>query len=102
MLKIFYSGFVKVQKLFEVVYEQMIPVIRKKINYRYFYRYFKNISHEWGFLIHPDGNSCPSKAYILRITSNYTVMHDRHNYWYLSFEGQSYGERSFSPKNDFS
>lgn len=29
-------------------------------------------------------------------------MHDRHNYWYLSFEGQSYGENSFSSKNDFS
>lgn len=36
---LFYSVFVKVQKLFQVFYEQMISITRNKSNYRY----FKNI-----------------------------------------------------------
>lgn len=42
--------------------------------------------HEWSFKIHPNDNHCPANTYIQRITYNYTAIHDRHNYGYLSVD----------------
>jgi len=42
--------------------------------------------HEWSFKIHPNDNHCPANTYIQRITFNYTAIHDRHNYGYLSVD----------------